>query len=116
MHLEQFGQLVRQYRLARGLTLRTFSQQEHFDAAYVSRLENGRMQPPQPGSDTLERLIFALRVPPGEQRAFVDLAALARGEIPPSLSESELVARLPLLCRLSGEQIDRLVELAQTTA
>lgn len=115
---QTFGQLFKACRMRGGKTLRSFCLEHGLDAGNISRLERGRLPPPQ-RRDKLTQYAEALGVQPGsdEWLDFFDLAAVGRGRIPADmLSDSEVVAKLPALFRTirgqkpSADQLDALVE------
>ena len=103
----RFGQFFRQKRLALGLSLRQFCLQHGLDPGNLSKLERGRLAPPQ--HDKLEEYARRLGIPEGSDDwvRFFDLAAAEAGRIPRDiLSDAQAVAKLPLLFRaLRGEPI-----------
>ena len=72
-----FGQYIRECREALGKTVRSFAVELDMTPAYLSDIEKGNRYAPKNKLD----LIFSLLQLPEEQRAaFMDLAALTRGE------------------------------------
>ncbi|MHB9026864.1 MAG: helix-turn-helix domain-containing protein [Armatimonadota bacterium] len=108
MSLEDFGEYFKQRRLATGLTLRAFCQKYGFEPSNLSKLERGRLAPPQ-SEEVLRRYADALQLDEGseERQYFFDLANACNGIIPAELlSDREVVAKLPVLYRtLRGEKI-----------
>lgn len=118
MSRNAFGALIKQLRIAQGLTLREFCARSGFDPGNYSRLERGVFNPPH-DRQKLERYATALGLSPGEDDwlEFFDTAAASRGEIPEDLlSDDEIVKKLPVLFRtlrakpVSPERLDELVE------
>jgi transcriptional regulator with XRE-family HTH domain len=116
--MNAFGKLLKQLRMAKGITLREFCKVSRLDPGNYSRLERGLFPPPQK-EELLEKYATALDLKRGsaEWLEFFDLAVVARGEIPKDLmSNDEVVGKLPVLFRtLKGSQItpemlDALVE------
>lgn len=114
----KFHELFKKKRMEIG-TVREFAKQSGLDLAYVSRLENGVVLPPK-DSERLARLADALGIIKGtdEWRDFMDLAAVARNELPEDLHDDERVAKvLPAFYRalrdkeMSEEELQRLLEL-----
>lgn len=97
---------IRRERL--GLSLRDFCDRKGLDPGNVSKLERGRLAPPQ-GRDSLSRYAEALELEEGSDDwlQFFDLAAAARGEIPAELmADEEVVRHLPAFFRtLRGQRI-----------
>ena len=117
--MEAFCEIFRRLRLKRGMTLRQFCQEYGFDAGNISKLERGRLPPPQ-SRDKLAEYASALGLMPGSDDwyEFFDQAALSRGRIPPAvLDDAEVLARLPLVFRtlrgerVTAEQLEQLIEL-----
>ena len=114
---KEFGKLMKQLRLRRGLSLRGYCREFGLDPAYVSRMERGLLPPPVDVT-RVEELAASLGLPPDSQEwdEFVATAAVSAGRIPSGLlSEAELVKRLPvILCglengRLEGEKLEQFV-------
>jgi len=103
-----FGKFFKERRIAAGMTLRRFCLENAFDPGNMSKLERGRLAPPQ-GHDILERYARALGIKEGSDDwyRFFDLAAAEAGRIPPELlSDEEVVAKLPILFRtLRGQRV-----------
>ncbi|HUT35271.1 MAG TPA: helix-turn-helix domain-containing protein [Planctomycetota bacterium] len=103
----QFGDLFKQRRLALGLSLRQFCLEHGLDPGNISKLERGRLAPPQ--HDKLEEYARLLGLQSGtdDWYRFFDLAAAEAGRIPRDImTDEQVVERLPLLFRtLRGEKI-----------
>ncbi len=97
--MSKFGDFVRARRAELDLPLRVFCEKNGIDPSNWSKLERGRMQPPQ--GETLTRYAKALKLKPGsaEWYEFRDLAAVEAGRIPPDLTNKEIMAKLPVLFR-----------------
>ena len=102
-----FSQFFKQKRMGIG-TVREFAKKNGLDAAYVSRLENGITMPPK-DSGKLEKLALALGISKDsfEWQEFMDLAAVAKNELPADIQGDEKVASvLPAFYRtLRNEKI-----------
>ena len=113
----QFGAFFKDKRLATGLSLRQFCLEHGLDPGNISKLERGRLAPPQ--HDKLEEYARLLGLQEGtdEWYRFFDLAAAEAGRIPRDImKDEEVVEKLPLLFRtLRGEKIpdDQLDELVK---
>jgi len=114
-----FGQLFKDLRIRKGMTLREFCLEYGFDPGNISKLERGRLPPPQ-SRDKLEQYARALDLQQGtdDWYEFFDLAHISAGRIPPALlNDAELMARLPLVLRtlknqhVDQEELERLIEL-----
>lgn len=115
-----FGSFFAEIRRKRlKLSLREFCERNEFDPGNVSKLERGKLPPPQ-GKDVLDRYARALGLEESSDDwyRFHDLAAATRGEIPEELMEDEDVVRhLPVFFRslrgqrVSEEQLQKLLDL-----
>lgn len=113
-----FGDLVKELRIAQEKTLRQFCLDHGHDPSNWSKLERGINSPPK-DVKTLERWAKQLGLKAGtpQWQEFMDLADMARGEIPKHvLSDEELLKKLPVFFRsirgaeLTGEQLDDLIQ------
>ncbi|MEX0866675.1 MAG: helix-turn-helix transcriptional regulator [Pirellulales bacterium] len=117
--MSRFGDLIKEYRLEAGLSLREFCAQNGLDAGNHSKLERGRFAPPE-GDERIRVYAKALGLTPGDDKymALFDAAAAERGRIPSDImSDAEVVNKLPLLFRtIRSEQqsgsidLDKLIE------
>ena len=114
----KFHELFKKKRMEIG-TVRQFAKQTGFDLAYVSRLENGVTLPPK-DSEKLAKIALALNLEKGtdEWQEFMDLAAVAKNELPEDLQDNERVASvLPAFYRtlrskeLNEEELNKLLNL-----
>ncbi|MCG3149633.1 MAG: hypothetical protein PCFJNLEI_03098 [Verrucomicrobiae bacterium] len=113
-----FGDLVKDLRIAQQKTLRQFCLEHGHDPSNWSKIERGVNAPPQ-DEKTLERWARQLGLKAGTEpwQQFMDLADLARGEMPKDLmKDEELVKQLPVFFRtvrgaeLTGEQLEELIQ------
>lgn len=108
-----FGDFLRHLREAREITLRQFALAANWDPANYSKLERGRLAPPQEATK-LEVFRQVLQLAPDDKdwRELVRLAALARGEIPAgAMAHAELINHLPALFRwVDGDADDEVLE------
>ena len=90
-----FGEVFKQRRTALGYTARKFAKAKGYDVGYISRLENGLIAPPAESSK-LAALADALEYIKGtpERTDFMDLAAIARNEIPEDLRHNEAAIKM----------------------
>ena len=118
----KFHELFKRKRMEIG-TVREFAKKSGLDLAYVSRLENGVILPPR-DSEKLEKLALALelRKESDEWREFMDLAAVAKNELPEDLWDDERVASvLPAFYRtlrnkdLDEAEMKKLLELIRNS-
>lgn len=114
----EFGELLQRRRAELRLSLRECAVRADIDAGNLSRIERGRVPPPQdPG--VLARLVDALElVGTAEAQQLMDIAAMQNGRIPRDiLSNEEVMSALPALLRtvnnkqLDGARIEKLVNL-----
>ena len=114
----KFHELFKLRRMKIG-TGREFAKKSGLDLAYVSRLENGVILPPK-DSRKLEKLAVALGLEreTEEWREFMDLASVAKNELPEDLKDDERVAKvLPAFYRtlrskeLNEDELKRLLDL-----
>jgi len=109
MGVSGFGALFKECRIAAGKTLRAFCSEHGFDPGNISKIERGRMGPPESEAKLAEYAeALGLRYGTDEWIEFFDLAAAERGRIPQDiLNDEEVVGKLPLLFRtLRGQKID----------
>lgn len=101
----KFHEYFKKKRMTIG-TVREFARLSGLDVAYVSRLENGVILPPK-DKEKLARLAVALKITEGssEWLEFMDLAAIAKNELPEDLRDDEkVVAVLPAFYRTLRQQ------------
>ena len=102
-----FGLYIKKLRLNKDLTLREFCKKNGHDASNWSKIERGKNLPPSDDS-VLEQWAKQLGVEKfsTEWYTLIDLAAVARGEIPNDLKEDKnIIAKLPLFYRtLRGQK------------
>lgn len=107
---QNFGEYFRSKRVLLGLTLRAFCERFGLDPAYISRLENGIIAPPQ-DKEKLTALAQALRIKEesSDRITFFDLAFLSKGKIPQDIIDDRRSAGyLPLLFRTArGQRLSR---------
>lgn len=115
----EFGRLLQARRRELRLTLRDFAARAGLDPGNLSKIERGKLAPPQ-DAKVLDRISLALEFERGaaEDRQLRDVASLQNGRIPADIMEdAEVMARMPILLRtvgnrqLSPEQVDRLIEM-----
>jgi len=113
MNPNSFGDLVKQYRIGSGKTLREFCLEQSFDAGNYSRLERGLYPPPQ-SREKLEEYAEAFGLAEGSDEwiEFFDFASASRGEFPPDLmTDRELIKKIPLRFQaMRVKNIDKLIE------
>lgn len=103
-----FGNHLRQLRQNRRITLRQFALAADWDPANYSKLERGRLAPPQEATK-LEVFRQALQLSHEDKdwRELVRLAAISRGEIPVGvLSDTTVIDMLPALFRWAERDVN----------
>ena len=112
-----FGEILKDLRIRRGLTLREFCLKHGFDPGNMSKVERGMLPPPP--HDKLEQIAKILELKPSspDWDLFFDTAAIERGTIPKDiLSDKELLKKVPVFLRtlknkkLAPEKLDELIE------
>ena len=107
MEYENFGVFFRTKRIELRLTLRTFAKNKGYDAAYISRLENGFLTPPE-DVEKLKALALALEIKEAtpDWVTFFDLAAVSRKSIPSNLLEDNpnIINFLPAFFRTARKK------------
>ena len=101
-----FGEFFKQKRISLGKTLRQFCVENELDPGNISKIERGKMAPPQ-SEEKLKDYARYLNIEFGseEWQTFKDLAAMSAGKIPEDFkNEEELLARLPVLFRALREK------------
>ena len=116
----KFGEFVYERRIEYlKMTLREFCQRNFEDPGNWSKLERGKLPPPQ-NKDRLAVIAGSLDINEGteEWQTFLDLACAEQGRIPDDLmSDEELVKKLPLFFRtlrdeeITEEDLKKLIEL-----
>ncbi len=101
----KFHELFKKRRMAIG-SVREFARLSGLDVAYISRLENGIVLPPK-DKEKLTKLAAVLGIARGSDEwwNFMDLAAIAKNELPEDLHDNERVAKiLPAFYRTLRQQ------------
>ena len=113
-----FGEFFKQKRMELRKTLREFCREYDLDPGNISKLERGRVQPPQNKERRLEYAKY-LQLDSDERQTFQDLADIGANRIPEDLTEAEIAGRLPLFFRtIRGKDFseEKLRELAKKIA
>ena len=76
-----YGEMVRQVRIAKGITLRELSLRTEIDTARLSRIERETMTPPQ-SDEILDSINEGLNLTAEESQKFKDQAALDNKKFP----------------------------------
>lgn len=117
MKKSSFGEKFKDLRVSRGITLRAFCNQFGLDPGNISKLERGRLAPPD-SEETLRTYAGYLDIveDSDDWNEFFDLARIEKGRIPKDLLDDELVDKLPVLFRMmrgakaDGNGLDELIE------
>lgn len=113
-----FGEYIKQKRVANRLSLREFCRQLNEDASNWSKIERGKLAPPQ-DSAKLQKIAELLGIERDTQdwNTLCDLASIDAGKIPSYiLDNQEVVKSLPIFFRTIGsikpteEDISKLIE------
>lgn len=112
-----FGDLLRNRRLAANMTLREFARLTSYDPSNISKVERNVATPPP--TITLKVWAKHLKLQPGsaDYQEFLDIAQIARNRIPEDAPAEFRNKLLPAMLRtarskdLTKEEFDRLVEL-----
>jgi len=118
-NLEKFGNLLKNLRITRGLTLREACRLAGYDPSNWSKIERGILSPPSNEKDLKNwAKILGIAENKKQTQEFIDTAKIAQGSIPQDiLSQDVLVERLPAFFRTlrnkkpTKKEIDRLVKL-----
>jgi transcriptional regulator with XRE-family HTH domain len=90
-----FGELIQQLRIDRGLTLRQCCLGLGVDPSNWSKLERGLIPPPKHAA-ILERWAGFFDLAADQKQEFLDLAAIGRGELPADMAcDERALAALP---------------------
>lgn len=117
-----FGEIFKEFRLKQGYTLRAYCRKFGRDPAYISRMERGKIAPPN-DFKTLEAFALSLDLKENTEDwdNFFTIASISGGKIPIEIMSDERVLRkLPVLLRtaqgqkLSDEKLKELIELIKT--
>ncbi|MBN2290660.1 MAG: helix-turn-helix transcriptional regulator [Candidatus Glassbacteria bacterium] len=119
MAAKMFGELFKELRLKKGFTLREYCRESNLDPAYISRLERGKIPPPNNEKKLAEfALSLGLARESEEWRNFISVALVSAGRIPDDiLSDEEVLKHVPVFLRtlkgekLTEEQLDSLLEI-----
>lgn len=112
----KFGKLIKQLRIAKQLTLRQCCAELGVDPSNWSKMERG-VTPPPKDMGLLERWAKFFGVGKEKKQEFLDLAAIARSELPADVASDERVlAALPAFFRavrgseLEGDKLKEFIE------
>lgn len=100
-NLQKFGELLKNLRIERNLSLREICKLTDYDPSNWSKIERGKMPPPA-DKNTLIKWAKILELPLNEKglNDFLDCAAIAQGIIPEDiLTDADTVKLLPAFFR-----------------
>jgi len=101
-----FGEYFKEKRISLGKTLREFCREHDLDHGNISKLERGRLAPPQ-NDKILSKYALYLRLNNEELETFKELAKIGNKQIPDYLSDNETLAKLPVFFRtLKGSELN----------
>jgi transcriptional regulator with XRE-family HTH domain len=116
VNIMKFGELIKDLRIAKELSLRQCCIEIKADPSNWSKMERG-IAPPPKDAKLLESWAKFFGLADDQKREFLDLAALARQEIPADMASDEtVIAALPAFFRavrgheLEGDRLLRFVE------
>ncbi len=96
----KFGEMVKEYRIRKRLTLRECARQMGVDCSNWSKVERGITQAPLSAA-TLEKWADFLGIESDRRQEFFDAASASRGEYPPDIQKDEnLLAVMPAFLRV----------------
>lgn len=117
-NIRQFGKLLKDLRIEKGLTLRKACRMTNYDPSNWSKIERGEISPPS-DERILRKWASIIGISNKKKiQEFIDKAKLARGIIPQDiLSQKNAVKYLPAFFRTirnrkpTKEEIDELIKL-----
>lgn len=99
----KFGQLVKDMRISKQLTLRQFCQELGVDPSNWSKIERDIIPPPR-DQEVVKQWADFFDLAGADRQEFFDAASLARNELPKDMVENdELLAKLPAFFRAMRE-------------
>lgn len=111
-----YGEMLRNIRLEREITLRELALKSDIDVGYLSRVERGTIPPPQK-EELLDAINEALELRKEEARKLKDQAALDNKQFPKDVAQNlDKVVGIPMLLRtvankkLSADEIKKVTE------
>ncbi|HCL00460.1 MAG TPA: hypothetical protein DHW42_10210 [Candidatus Marinimicrobia bacterium] len=102
--MRKFGDLVKDIRVKKRMTLRTFCKLTQIDPGNWSKIERGILSPPK-SREVLNQIACVLNIEKNsdEYNALFDYAAI--GHIPIEITEQQILQKLPMFFRTArGEQ------------
>jgi len=89
----KFGDYIKEHRIHAEMTLRSFSKQIGMDPSNWSKIERNIISPPQ-DEQLMQRISELLKLDSKANQELLDLADIARGQIPVDLLDNELMAKM----------------------
>ncbi len=116
--IKKFGQILKNLRIKKELTLREACRRTGYDPSNWSKIERGKMSPPT-DEKTLKKWVQVLGISKKEEiQKFIDKANLTQGTIPKDiLSQEKIIESLPAFFRTmrnkkpTKKEIDQLIKL-----
>ncbi|MFA6306618.1 MAG: helix-turn-helix transcriptional regulator [Patescibacteria group bacterium] len=105
-NLQKFGELLKNLRIEKNLSLREICKLADYDPSNWSKIERGKMAPPSDKNTLIKwTKIFGLLPNKKELNDFIDCAAIAQGIIPEDiLSDADTVKLLPAFFRTMRDE------------
>jgi transcriptional regulator with XRE-family HTH domain len=115
---KMFGNLIKELRLEKEISLREFCRQLSLDASNWSKIERGLLAPPQDEEKLMKIAeVLGVKIPSEKYSEIKDKAALDAGIIPKDiLSDKEVLNSLPMFFRTirnekpTKEELEKLIE------
>lgn len=114
-----YGEFIKELRIKTEISLREFCKQIEMDASNWSKIERGRLAPPQ-DEEKLRKIARTLGIKIGSDtwKEMKDLANIDAGIIPEDIrSDEEVLKALPVFFRTvrsdkpTAEELDKLIDL-----
>jgi transcriptional regulator with XRE-family HTH domain len=118
MRSKTFGSFIKEKRLEKDMSLRTFCKKIDYDASNWSKIERGLLSPPSEEKKLANIAdLLDIKIGSDEWQALKDRANIDIGIIPPDLlSDEEVLKALPIFFRTlrnekpSKEELEKLVK------
>lgn len=101
---KNFGDYLREIRLKEKITLREFCKKNEYDSAYISRLENNILLPPD-DNKKIKKLLYAysIREKSEDWDNLQTLASISKRELPKNLNQ-RVINFLPAFFRKASKK------------
>lgn len=101
-----FGEYLRDQMTEKNLSLREVARRSGIDASNLSKMERGKVFPPQKRA-TLDNLAKALELDESGRKRIIELSAFVNGIVPEELEHVRENKAIPLLLRaINNKQLD----------